>query len=219
MHLLFIAINESTAMMKKHIAIYARVSTATQDLASQNADLEGYAKSQTCEVVWYSDKFTGKSMDRPGWKKLEHAIQAGRVSTVVVWRVDRLGRTAKGLTKLFDELPRHGVNLVSLRDHIDLSNTAGRLMANVLASVAQYETEVRAERVMAGQAAAKAKGKTWGGRTKGQRIKVTATQIKAIKAMREDGERVSDIAKAVGLSRPTIYGVLRDEAALMPRRS
>ena len=94
--------------------------------------------------------------------KLVQAVRSGKVSRIVVWRLDRLGRTAKGLTALFAELLERRVNLVSLRDSIDLKTAAGRLMANVLASVAQYEMEVRAERVRAGQAVARANGKTWG---------------------------------------------------------
>lgn len=66
-------------------------------------------------------------------------MERGEVSTIVVWRLDRLGRTASGLTKLFDELRARKVNLVSLRDGLDLATPAGRLMANVFASVAQYE--------------------------------------------------------------------------------
>jgi DNA invertase Pin-like site-specific DNA recombinase len=91
-------------------------------------------------------------MDRRGWNRLMDAVRAGKASRVVCWRLDRLGRTAKGLTALFDELLERKVNLVSLRDGIDLNTAASRLMAHVLASVAQYETEVPAEQVRAGQA-------------------------------------------------------------------
>ncbi len=63
-------------------------------------------------VKWYTDKFTGKTMNRPGWNKFEAAIRAGKVSAVVVWRIDRLGRTAKGLTVLFADLQEKKVNLV-----------------------------------------------------------------------------------------------------------
>ena len=114
-------------------------------------------------IEWYRDKATGRTMDRPGWQKLEGALNAGRVSAIVIWRLDRLGRTASGLTKLFDTLSNAGVNLFSLKDSLDLATPAGRLMANVLASVAQYETEVRGERVRAGIERAKADGKRWGG--------------------------------------------------------
>ena len=193
----------------KHVAIYVRVSSTGQETKSQEPDLERWAAAQEAPVKWYRDTATGKNMDRPGWLKLEAAIRQGRVAAVVVWRIDRLGRTAKGLTALFDELRERKVNLVSLKDGLDLSTPAGRLMANVLASVAQYETEVRGERVAAGQARARAKGKKWGGSKPGIHKTVTAVQVRLIREAKARGERITDIAKAVRLSRPTVYAVLR----------
>ena len=85
----------------KHVAMYLRVSkTRGQDTRSQKPDLERWATAQDAPVKWYSDRFTGKTMDRPGWNALESDIAAGKVSAVCVWRIDRLGRTAKGLTGL-----------------------------------------------------------------------------------------------------------------------
>jgi DNA invertase Pin-like site-specific DNA recombinase len=191
----------------KHIAIYVRVSANGQDTKSQEPDLKHWAESQK-SVKWYRDKATGKTMARPGWQKLEAAIRKGQVSAVVVWRIDRLGRTAKGLTALFDDLRERKVNLVSLKDGLDLSTAAGRLMANVLASVAQYETEIRAERVKAGQAVARKQGKRWGGSKPGIRKQVTDSQVRAIQRMKADGETITDIARAVSLSRPTVYATL-----------
>jgi DNA invertase Pin-like site-specific DNA recombinase len=83
-------------------------------------------------------------------------------------------------------------------------------MANVLASIAQFETELRGERVAAGQAVARARGIRWGGSPAGVRKKVQPTQIKAIKQLRSQGEQITRIAQAVGLSRPTIYSVLAE---------
>ena len=82
-------------------------------------------------------------------------------------------------------------------------------MANVLASVAAYETEVRAERVLAGQAAAREQGKTWGGSKPGRQITVTDEQIARVRSMR--GGQIATIARTVGLSRPTVYWLLRQE--------
>jgi DNA invertase Pin-like site-specific DNA recombinase len=195
--------------MAKHVAVYVRVSSKQQDTKSQEVDLRKWASTQDGEIVWYSDKATGKTMERPGWQRLEAAILAGEVSMVVVWRLDRLGRTAKGLTALFSMLAERKVNLFSLKDCLDLSTPAGRLMANVLASVAQYETEVRGERVAAGQAVARAAGKRWGGGTKGKRIKVTETQINVIRTLHAAGTKIAEIARSVGLSRPTVYGVIK----------
>jgi len=198
--------------MDKQTAIYLRVSTAQQTTRSQRADLVRWVKAQgeNGQVNWYEDKATGKNMDRPGWMKLQKAIDEGLVNKLVVWRLDRLGRTASGLTKLFEELQAKKVRLVSLMDSIDLGTASGRLIANVLASVAAYETEIRGERVRSGQAAARAAGKRWGGSRKGRRKKVTDEQVRAIMAMRERGEKIARIARAVSLSRLTIYRVLVD---------
>jgi DNA invertase Pin-like site-specific DNA recombinase len=195
--------------MPKHVGYYLRVSSTRQDTASQEPDLKRRAESEQSPVVWYRDKFTGKTMDRPGFRKLIADIEAGKVSAVVVWRLDRLGRTAKGLTALFDDLTARKVNLVSLKDGLDLTTPAGRLMANVLASVAAYETEVRGERSAAGQAVAREKGVRFGRPVgPGKRLKVTPEQEGLIRRLKAEGSGVTAIARATGLSRPTIYGVL-----------
>ena len=125
---------EKAAM--RHVAVYVRVSKRNgQDFRSQLPDLERWAAAQDQPVRWYKDRFTGKTMDRPGWNRLQAAIDAAEVSAVVVWRLDRLGRTAKGLTALFHDLHEKKINVISLKDGLDLGTAAGRLMANVLASV------------------------------------------------------------------------------------
>jgi DNA invertase Pin-like site-specific DNA recombinase len=192
----------------KHAAVYIRVSSKLQDAASQEPDLRRWAEAHGGQSVTYRDRFTGKSMDRPGWNRLMDAVRQGNVDRIVCWRLDRLGRTAKGLTALFDELARAKVGLVSLKDGIDLATAAGRMMANVLASVAQFETEVRAERVLAGQTAARARGVTWGGSKKGRRLKVTDEQVTTIRRMGGEGAKVAAIARATGLTRPTVYQYL-----------
>lgn len=198
--------------MERFTAIYVRVSSRRQDTRSQLPDLERWAAAYADGPVrWYRDKRSGKSMERPGWKSLESDIATGKVARVVVWRLDRLGRTASGLTALFDDLRRRGITLVSVRDGLDLETPAGRLMANVLASVAAYETEVRGERIAAGQAVARAKGKRWGGSKCGRKIRATAEKQAAIRQLRAEGKSIASIARTVGLSRPTIYAVLGEE--------
>jgi DNA invertase Pin-like site-specific DNA recombinase len=197
----------------RHIAIYVRVSSKRQDLASQLPDLERWASAQGEPVMYYKDRFTGKTLDRPGWIKLQAAIECGEVSKVVVWRLDRLGRTAKGLTALFDDLRERKIGLVSLKDGIDLSTPAGRMLANVLASIAQFETEVRAERVRAGQQAAKAAGKSIGGRKAGTRVRLTVEKEQAVKRLYKAGTPISEIARTLQLSRPTVYKGLRPHVA------
>lgn len=197
--------------MERFTAIYVRVSSRKQDTRSQTPDLERWAQAYADGAVrWYRDSASGKTMDRPGWQQLEADIATGKVERVVCWRLDRLGRTASGLTTLFDDLRRRGITLVSVRDGLDLETPAGRLMANVLASVAAYETEIRGERIAAGQAAARAKGKSWGGSKRGRKIRATDEKRTAIKRLKAEGASVASIARTVGLSRPTVYAVLGD---------
>ena len=192
----------------RHAAIYLRVSSKSQDTKSQKPDLEAWAKASGEEVVWYEDKASGATMDRKGWNKLATDVEAGKVSRVVVWRLDRLGRTCSGLSALFDDLQARKVGLVSLKDGVDLATSAGRLMANVLASVAQFEREVRSERQRAGIDKAKEDGKVWGGSEKGRKVKVTDEQVETITRLQGEGTKVAAIARAVGLSRQTVYQYL-----------
>ena len=197
-------------MTKQH-AIYVRVSTKRPDTASQEPELRRWAESHEGDSHWYRDSYTGTSMDRPGFRRMMRDIESGRVDTLVVWRLDRLGRTAKGLTSLFEDLIRCKVNRISLKDGLDLVTPAGRLMANILAGVAAYETEVRAERILAGQAAARGRGVHWGGSRQGRRIKVTVEQVGAIRRLRSEGGSVAAIGRATGLSRPTVYRILGED--------
>ena len=199
----------------QHIAVYARVSSRKQDTKSQEPDLKRWvnAYANGVPVRWYRDKASGKTMRRPGWQRLEDALATGAVEKIVCWRLDRLGRTASGLTALFESLQQRGVGLVSIKDSLDLSTAAGRLMANVLASVAAYETEIRGERIAAGQAVARANGKKWGGSKKGRRVKVSNETIEIIRRLRQEGKPIAAVARAVGVSRPTVYSVLADDVA------
>lgn len=197
---------------KKITSIYIRVSTNKQSTRSQKPDLLRWVQSQDGDVgrvQWFEDKASGKTMNRPQWNKLQEAINNNRVSRLVVWRLDRLGRTASGLTKLFEQLRDKRIDFVSVKDGINLQTTAGRLIANVLASVACYENEVRAERVLAGQAVAKAKGKTWGGSKRGCLHKHTKEQVQMVVKLKGLGQKVSTIARTVGTGRQNIYRILK----------
>ena len=204
----------STECIGATTAVYVRVSSRKQDTASQEPDLKRHVEANGLQgATWYRDKFTGTSMERPAFSKLLAGARAGRVNAIIIWRLDRLGRTARGLTELFEELRTRKVNLVSIRDGLDLATPAGRLMANVLASVAQYETEVRSERITAGLAVAREKGVRFG-RPAGihTRIKVTDEQTAQVLRLSEEGAGVTAIARATGLSRPTVYRLLPERA-------
>lgn len=153
-------------------------------------------------------------MDRSDWSKLEKDIFAGKVKALVIWRLDRLGRNATQLTALFERLREKKVNLISLREGIDLSTPTGRVVANIMASLAQFEVELKSERIIAGQQAARAAGKRWGGSKKGRRLKVTDLHVRTIRELKTAGEPIAAIARTVGLSRPTVYAVLGSNGAV-----
>jgi DNA invertase Pin-like site-specific DNA recombinase len=193
-------------------ALYGRVSSSRQDTRSQDEDLGKWAeqqeaKGETC--TWYRDKATGLNFDRPGWRRLEKAINAGKINRVVVWRLDRLGRTAGELIRLLDDLEARGITFVSLREGFDSSTPSGRLQRNILASVSQFETEVRSDRQRAGIAAARANGRTWGGRKPGTRITLTKEKETLARKLKAEGEKVAKIARTLGIARKTVYVALK----------
>ncbi len=200
--------------MSKLTAIYIRVSSRDQSHASQMPDLERWSAAHDGPIEQFEDTFSGKTMNRPGMEKLLDALHMGKLERIVVWRLDRLGRTTRGLCQLFDELRDHKVDLVSIKDAFSLESPAGRLHARILASVAEYETEVRAERVAAGQAVARRSGKQWGGSKNGWRWKVSDDQLTAIHEMHSTGKPVAQIARVTSLSRPTIYRILEEHTPI-----
>jgi DNA invertase Pin-like site-specific DNA recombinase len=202
----------------ERIAVYTRVSSKAQDVRSQELELAPYRQNQRLRgnvVTDYMDKFTGKSMNRPGWNRLWADVEAGKIDRITIWRLDRLGRTVSGLSKLFEELMAKGITLESIRDKLDLATSSGRLVAHVLASVAQFETEVRAERIVNGIAATKAEVKAGkrayfksGPPDRTKTRKLTPDRLALIREQAARGKSVSAIAKLVGLSRPTIAAAL-----------
>ena len=194
-------------MSKNAIAIYVRVSSAGQDLAAQEPDLKAWTKTHRKgrRVVWYRDKFTGTTMKRPGMAKLEADVRAGKVGTVLVWRLDRVGRTAVELLSWLKDLELAGVEFVSVRDAIDTSTAAGKLLRTILAGFAEYEREVISERVRAGINKARAQGKRWGGRAQGSRTKLTPKVLRTIRASLREGTSKAEVARQLGIDRSTVY--------------
>lgn len=211
------------------VACYVRVSRGSQHLESQRPDLERWCAVNAPNATFFEDKGTGKNFNRPGFIRMMGLVQSGHIDRIVIWRLDRLGRTASGLTQLFDELIQLRVGLVSLRDGLDLETPAGRLMANVLASVAAFETELRGERVRAGLDVMKAKGRTAKGDRPGRggvpgRIcdptaKVRRQQAVILaEAALAAGQRPSaiKIGEVLGVSRVAVYDFWKQEGFAMP---
>jgi DNA invertase Pin-like site-specific DNA recombinase len=199
-------------MAKKGIAVYVRVSTGTQDVASQVPDLKLWLRSHAAgrRVSWYQDKFTGKTLKRPGMDKLAADIRAGSLGTLVVWRLDRLGRTVRELLAFLHELDVAGVEFVSVRDGVDASSATGRLMRTILSAFAEYEREVISERIRAGVKRAKKEGKRWGGKKIGDRYRLTDEKVNALKRLLAAGTAKAAIARQLGVSESTVYRAVRD---------
>ncbi|CBG87673.1 recombinase family protein [Citrobacter rodentium] len=137
---------------------YIRVSTI-----DQNSDLQRNALiSANCDHI-FEDRMSGKVANRPGLKRALKRINSG--DTLVVWKLDRLGRSVKNLVSLISELHERGAHFRSLTDSIDTSSAMGRFFFHVMSALAEMERELIVERTVAGLAAARAKGRT-GGRPK-----------------------------------------------------
>jgi DNA invertase Pin-like site-specific DNA recombinase len=129
---------KGTETMKTAVYVFVS-SNKGQDTKNQDPDLQTWAKAQAGEV---EDKFTGTTMERPGLEKLLADERAGKVGKLCCWRMDRMGRTAKGLMTLLDELQGLGIGFVSLREGFDQATPAGRLMAAVLANESRLPSAV-----------------------------------------------------------------------------
>jgi DNA invertase Pin-like site-specific DNA recombinase len=144
-------------------AMYARVSTLDQEPENQLRELRRYAEARGWQAVEYVDKgVSGACESRPALDELVKAARRRRFDTLVVWRLDRLGRNLRHLIMLLDELTALGVGFVSLGEGIDTSTPAGRLQLHILGAIAEFERARIAERVRLGVARAKAQGKRLG---------------------------------------------------------
>lgn len=195
--------------------VYLRVSSEDQNFDSQIEAIETWASKQKTPPIVLKEKLSGSIDARPEFQHLIEQIEAGNVSTVCVTRLDRLGRSVGALVRFLELLDRHKVNFVSLHEGFDLNTPIGRLTWNILASLAQFDNEVRAARIREGMAAAKAQGKRVGGGAKGRRTSKTRPEVvEAARSLRDAGQKISAIARTLNLSRPTIYSILGvDEAA------
>ncbi|HFO3889482.1 TPA: recombinase family protein, partial [Escherichia coli] len=144
------------------------------------------------------DKISGTKSDRPGLKKLLRTLSAG--DTLVVWKLDRLGRSMRHLVTLIEDLRQRGVNFRSLTDSIDTSTPMGRFFFHVMGALAEMERELIVERTRAGLAAARAKG-----RVGGRRPKLTTEQWAQIGRLLEAGESRQRIALIFDVGVSTIY--------------
>jgi len=176
---------------------YARVSTDDQTPALQLAAL----KKAGCRTVFKDEGIPGTVGKRPALsrclKKLEHG------DTLIVWKLDRLGRSLRDLITMLDELKRRGVTFQSLTEAIDTETPTGRAMWQMIGLLAELERSLICERTRAGVATAKARGVKFG-----RKRKLTPQQIAHARKLLDEGQRREDVAALLNVDRTTLYRAL-----------
>jgi len=190
----------------KNIALYCRVSTLDQEkgLWSQEKTLKEYCDNHGfSNLVWYKDKITGSTADRPAFNKLRQDIFNGKVDTVICWKLDRLSRSLKdGITILTEWLDKN-VRVIATAQQLDFSGAVGQLIASVLFAIAAMERENLRENTKRGMAAAKAKGVKLGKRPK--------LFAKDIVPLLQSGLSIGSVANKLNKTRQAIYNTLKRE--------
>ena len=174
---------------------YARVSTSDQSLDLQTDAL----KAAGCEKIFSDQGVSGAKAERSGLDKALDHIRKGDV--LVIWKLDRLGRSLSHLLSIIEDLKARGADFASLQDGFDTSTASGEMVFSVIGAMAEYERNLIRERTMAGLAAARARGRM-GGRPKS----LDKSQVKVVIALANEGElTIKEICEQVGCSRSTYY--------------
>ena len=180
---------------------YGRVSTAEQSTDIQEAALLAAGADKL-----FLENYTGTKASRPELDRLRDQMRAG--DTVLVTKLDRLARSTKDLLNLVSEFQEAGVELQVLEQNINTRTTEGKFLLNVLSAVAELERDMIVARTQQGLAAAKAKG-----RLGGRKSKLSPAQMTEVKNFYEGGKSVSAIAALFNVSRANIYRVLEKESS------
>ena len=178
---------------------YMRTSTATQSMELQVAAL----KKRNCDEM-FEDIVSGSKSDRPGYTLMLSKLREG--DTVIVWKLDRLGRSLSDLISKVNHLKSLGVGFVSITENMDTTTTTGRLLFNIVGSLAEFEKDLIRERTVAGLKAARARGRL-GGRPKS----LSKQKVQLLIAMHKDlTTPVSEILETLNISKSTMYKYLRE---------
>jgi DNA invertase Pin-like site-specific DNA recombinase len=175
---------------------YGRISTSDQNPDSQRDALQRAGVDQI-----FLDTFTGTKSHRPELNKLKEQLRAG--DTIVITRLDRLGRSTKDLLNLVSELQDQVVNLEVLEQSINTSTPEGKLFFTLVASFAEFEREIMRARTIDGLASARARG-----RVGGRKPAMSPAKVSTAQQMYADSRPVKEIAEVLGVSRPTVYRAL-----------
>lgn len=188
---------------KGRVIGYCRVSTTD---GRQKTDMQRDALSKAGVTSLYEDHCSGAQTSRPRLDACLADLQRG--DTLVIWRLDRLGRSLPHLLEVVADLDRRGVHLRSLGETIDTSSATGRLVFHVMAALAAFERELTAERVAAGVASYRARTGQWG-----RRPAVTAEKLEHARMLVAGGASVASVAETLGVGRSTLYRALAEAEA------
>lgn len=178
---------------------YERVSTDRQHLDGQSDRL----KAAGCERVFSDAAQSGRKASRPAWDECLDYLRKG--DTLVVVRLDRMGRSVKNLIEVVSGLEERGIDLQVLDQGIDTTTPAGKMMFHVLAALAEFERDIIVERTNDGLAAARARG-----RTGGRKAKLTSAQAAEVRRLYAARERtVAEIGALFGITRESVYRYVR----------
>jgi DNA invertase Pin-like site-specific DNA recombinase len=173
---------------------YARVSRTGQTLALQRDAL----RAAGCKRIFSDHGVSGAAKQRRGLDEVLSYLVPG--DTLVVWKVDRLGRSLSHLVQVITQLDERGVNFRSLSDPIDTASPGGRLVLHIMAALAEFERSLIRERTLAGLAAAKRRG-----RTLGRKRSLTVGQVARARQLLESGRPRGEVARSLGVARSTLY--------------
>jgi putative DNA-invertase from lambdoid prophage Rac len=206
--------------MGRRAALYARVSTADQSCERQERDLRAFAERSDCEIVGvFREAASGARNDRAERRRVMALAQAREIDVILMTELSRWGRSTIDLLHTLRDLEAHGVSLAALNGMtFDLSTSVGRMMATMIAGLAEFERDLLSERVRSGLAAARARGKKLG-RQPGQRPKSDRYAARVM-ALADQGLSYRLIARDLGLSKNTVMAIVhRHRAANVPSLS
>ena len=188
------------------VALYARVSSPHQrTIAMQLRQLEEYAERRRWSVVARVEEVESGVKQRPGRESLLRAARRREIDVILVWRLDRWGRSLTDLVLTLQELQELRVAFVSLTEAFDLTTTTGRAMAGMVAVFAEFEREIRSERVRAGIEQARREGRHLG------RPPTAALRADEVRELAADGLSKSEIARRVGIGRTSVRRILAEK--------
>ena len=195
-------------MKSEKVAIYARVSTLDkgQDTELQLSDLRTYAGARGWQVFkeYVDVGQSGSKEQRPAFNQLMEDARKRKIDIVLVWRLDRFGRSLKHLIVSLDELKTLGVGFVSFKESLDFTTPTGRLMFHLLGAFSEFEKELIRERVKAGVAHARSKGKRLG-----RCPKIDEKLLRTVADMRSKGLSIRGISRELGVSKSLVHKSLQ----------